>query len=119
MNRGRLDYMNNIIADNDGAGGNCVSTLVDEGSDEVRIGTNLLNLVEGGGCQAEFTDDPKLGSLQDNGGPTFTHAIAVDSPAVDAAPETGCPMDVDQRGEPRPSAIDPSSCDIGAFEVQP
>jgi predicted outer membrane repeat protein len=119
MNRGRLDYMNTIIADNEGAGGNCVTGVVEEGGDEVRIGTNLLNLVEGGGCNAELSDDPKLGPLQDNGGPTFTHAIAADSPAVDAVPEAACLTGVDQRGENRPSATDPSACDIGAFELQP
>ncbi len=50
--------------------------------------------------------------LADNGGPTMTHALRPESPAVDAA-VGDCP-DVDQRGEPRPM---PPDCDVGAFEL--
>lgn len=60
---------------------------------------------------------PILGPLQDNGGPTWTHALLDFSPAIDAANLTTCltwPVaGVDQRGVMRP--INPR-CDIGAFE---
>ena len=63
--------------------------------------------------------DPMLGLLQDNGGPTLTHAILADSPAIDsgnpAVPGIGgaaCPQ-TDQRGVLRPQG---AACDIGAFE---
>jgi uncharacterized repeat protein (TIGR01451 family) len=56
--------------------------------------------------------DPQLGPLQNNGGPTSTHALPVTSPAVDAADNNGCPS-TDQRGIPRPQN---EVCDIGAFE---
>jgi len=58
--------------------------------------------------------DPRLGPLQDNGGPTWTHALLAGSPAIDAGP-ANTPPSVDQRGEPRPSG--PAE-DIGAFEYQ-
>ncbi|MDX6701594.1 MAG: hypothetical protein QOF26_1820 [Baekduia sp.] len=58
--------------------------------------------------------DPKLGPLQDNGGPTPTVALGAGSAAVDQIPtgDAGCPA-VDQRGVTRPQG---PGCDIGAFE---
>jgi len=54
-------------------------------------------------------------TLADNGGPTFTHALVPDSPALDASPaDANCPP-TDQRGVPRPQG---SACDIGAFELE-
>jgi len=55
---------------------------------------------------------PKLGSLQDNGGDTFTHALLSDSPAINAGLSNGNCQLTDQRGEPR----DDGKCDIGAYE---
>jgi hypothetical protein len=55
-----------------------------------------------------------LGPLQDNGGPTQTHALLPGSVAIDVIPEAMCEVDEDQRGFPRDSM-----CDVGAFEVQP
>jgi hypothetical protein len=65
-------------------------------------------------------DDLKLGPLQDNSGPTMTHALGEGSVAIDVIPAVDCvdadgaPLTTDQRGEPRDSM-----CDVGAFEVQP
>ena len=55
--------------------------------------------------------DAGLGPLADNGGPTWTHALQADSPAIDVA-GPGCP-DYDQRGIARPLG---AGCDMGAFE---
>jgi len=53
-----------------------------------------------------------LDSLQDNGGPTLTHALLAGSPAIDAA--TGaCPAS-DQRLATRPFGL---ACDVGAYEA--
>jgi hypothetical protein len=78
-----------------------------------------------------FTDDPKLGALQLNGGLTRTHGLLPDSDAIDAGsnslavmPFTSTPLSTDQRGtgfsrirdiagEHDPGAI----VDIGAYEV--
>jgi hypothetical protein len=61
--------------------------------------------------------DPKLGPLQDNGGPAATRAIAPDSPALDAVPASGAHCTAtDERGVSRPQS---AACDIGAFELVP
>lgn len=63
--------------------------------------------------------DPLLGPLQNNGGPTQTQALQSGSPAIDAGAPAGCTNDTgaglttDQRGGPRPIN---GRCDIGAFE---
>ena len=56
--------------------------------------------------------DPLLGPLQDNGGPTFTHALLPGSPAIDAGYDAAAP-ETDQRGASRPWGM---ASDIGAFE---
>jgi len=61
--------------------------------------------------------DDILSPLADNGGPTLTHALARNSPAIDVGDDAICATEpinnLDQRGETRPSG---SSCDIGAYE---
>ena len=70
-----------------------------------------------------------LGTLQNNGGPTMTHALLPGSVAIDQILETDCGyartadtdnarLTTDQRGEPRPETGG-TMCDVGAFEVQP
>jgi hypothetical protein len=75
-----------------------------------------------------LTGDARLGPLQDNGGPTDTHALLPDSPAIDAGDPNGCtdpdgnPLTIDQRGHPRPVDGDGDGaavCDLGAFELDP
>jgi CSLREA domain-containing protein len=56
--------------------------------------------------------DPRLGPLASNGGPTWTHALLLGSPAIDAASTPDCPP-TDQRGVLRPQG---AACDIGSFE---
>lgn len=55
-----------------------------------------------------------LGDLEDNGGPTRTHALLPGSPAIEAA-SGSCPA-ADQRGVPRPQG---PQCDVGAYEAEP
>jgi hypothetical protein len=66
------------------------------------------------GCGGIVTsDDPQLGPLQINDGPTPTMAIATSSPAWNAAdPDASLP--VDQRRQDRPAM---GGFDIGAFEL--
>jgi hypothetical protein len=69
--------------------------------------------------------DPKIGPLQDNGGPTFTHALLANSPAYDAG-SNGLAgtynLTTDQRGAPRvvqgPDADPTATVDIGAYEAR-
>ncbi len=100
---GTFNYVNTIIA-NFMTGGDCVN--------DGAIGTNLKNLVEDGSCAAEFSGDPKLGPLADNGGQTQTHALLIGSPAIDNGDITSCPA-TDQRGVPRPQG---AGCEIGSYE---
>ncbi len=97
------------------------------------IGSSGYNLVgDNSGCTFSSTTGDKVGTgaipiipgltpLQDNGGATFTHALMVGSPAINAgnpaSPGSGgnaC-LAADQRGTSRPVS---TACDIGAFEGQ-
>jgi CSLREA domain-containing protein len=61
--------------------------------------------------------DSRIGPLQNNGGPTPTHALSVDSPAVNAGnPNFAPPPATDQRGAGFPR-IAGGRIDIGAYEV--
>jgi len=53
-----------------------------------------------------------IGPLQDNGGPTFTHALLPNSPALNSGDNTSAPA-TDQRGLPRIVNV---TIDIGAYE---
>lgn len=57
--------------------------------------------------------DPRLDSLRDNGGPTWTIALLPGSPAIDHGNSATC-LPADQRGILRTQG---AACDIGAFEV--
>jgi len=78
----------NLIGDTNGASG--------------FIASDLLNVAAG------------LGPLQDNGGPTLTHALLPGSPAIESGTGIGAPS-YDQRGFPRPSG---RAFDIGAVEFR-
>ena len=87
------------------------------------LGNNLIGNTSGSGS-TDWSDsdllnqDPLLGPLQNNGGPTNTHALLQGSPAIDRATNTGCPS-TDQRGFTRTDgdADGTATCDIGAFEA--
>ena len=66
---------------------------------------------------AEAPLDPVLGPLQDNGGPTPTHALLVGSPALHAG-DPAVLMSLDQRGSVRAGFLG-TPTDIGAFEAEP
>lgn len=91
---------------------------VDELGQVTSLGYNLSS-DNGGGYLTATSDrinmDPKLGPLQDNGGPTSTHLPASDSPAIDAGDPT---LVMDQRG-PGFQRVVNGRVDIGAAEVQP
>src|SRR5438874_4098912 len=66
----------------------------------------------------QINTNPLLGPLQNNGGPTFTHALLPGSPAIDAGdPNFTPPPFFDQRGAGFDRLVN-GRIDIGSFEVQ-
>ncbi len=75
--------------------------------------TSVNNHVADGSCNAAQSGDPKVGVLQNNGGPTLTHALQADSPARNQGNGATC-LAADQRGIVRPQG---AGCDMGAVEM--
>ncbi|MEH2071775.1 MAG: DUF4347 domain-containing protein [Nostoc sp.] len=92
------DAGNNLIGNNTGSTGFTTSTLVGTSSNPI---------------------DPKLGQLQDNGGPTLTQDLLTGSPAINAGNNALIPASVttDQRGSGF-NRISGGKVDIGADELQ-
>ncbi|MGH2677502.1 MAG: choice-of-anchor Q domain-containing protein [Actinomycetota bacterium] len=126
IDSGTVNISNTIVGDNrdQSTGGDpkhadCSGTLTS-------AGYNLIEDVEGctigGVATGNITSkNPQLFPLDDNGGPTRTHALRQGSDAVDAgnpaAPgssSTACET-TDQRGTNRPQG---PRCDMGAFELE-
>ena len=86
------------------------------------LGYNLSSDDGGGnltGPGDQINTDPMIGPLQNNGGPTLTHALLPGSPAVNAGdPNFTPPPFYDQRGSPFVRVFN-GRIDIGAFEMQP
>jgi predicted outer membrane repeat protein len=118
-NAGSSVLIQNSIVANTANGGNCAGTITSDG----------YNLSSDATCNFNNTGDlnntdPKLGPLQNNGGPTQTEALQLGSPAIDAGNPSGCTdsqghlLNTDQRGAPRPDKEDTGGCDMGAYERQ-
>ena len=87
----------------------CYGFLHSSGYNLIETTSNCTIFGLGGDLTGNVTgQDPLLGPLQDNGGPTQTQALLADSPAIDAGDPSGCTDDLgaalttDQRGFPRP-----------------
>ncbi len=107
---------NSIVASNTITGG-AESDLSAPSGSPPRLGSNNLIMATLAGTMAPpgtLTADPMLGSLVNNGGPTLTHALLGNSPAIDAGCATNLPP-TDQRGEGYPRVWG-AAVDIGAFE---
>jgi hypothetical protein len=104
---------NTILANNAaGSGANCENAVaISSGGNNLDSGTTCGL----GGGELSSTN-PIIGALEDNGGPTPTHRLFPNSPAIDAGFDPNCEDD-DQRGAERP-APNNSECDIGALEFE-
>jgi hypothetical protein len=74
------------------------------------------NIVYGDSSCPGAVENPRLGALANNGGPTETLPLLSGSPAIDTVPASDCVATVDQRGVGRPQG---GGCDAGAYEVAP
>jgi len=108
---------NFILSDTGNTVANCLGMMNDQG----------YNLADDNSCAftahgSRNNVNAKLAAgIANNGGPTETIALLMDSPAIDAIPlaactdQTGKRIITDQRGFPRPDAGE-AVCDIGAYE---
>lgn len=129
---GMVTISNTLIAGNLKAGdgpepNDCEGTLTSQGYNLVQAVPTDQCTISGDTTGNRIGVDPGLGPLRNNGGPTMTHALAINSPAVDAgsgaavgSSSTACPT-VDQRNVSRPKDGNLDGklrCDIGAYELQ-
>ncbi|MBI5655915.1 MAG: hypothetical protein HZC44_03430 [Geobacter sp.] len=110
-NAGTLTFKNSIIADNSApTGPEIYGSVTSQGYNLIRVTTDA---VIGGDTTGNITgQNPLLGTLANNGGPSFTMALLSGSPAIGAGTCTGAPT-ADQRGMARPQNV---TCDMGAYE---
>jgi CSLREA domain-containing protein len=128
-NADEVSLRNTLVSGN--ADNSSPGTVAPDCSGEViSAGYNLIRETTGCILLGDLTGNvtgqaARLGPLQDNGGPTFTHALLLSSPAIDAGGPGGCRDDqgalltTDQRGYARPVDGDGGfrpRCDVGAFE---
>jgi CSLREA domain-containing protein len=83
------------------------------------IGTRTGAVVNDVSGEPNLSENPQLGALQNNGGPTPTELPATTSPAIDTGISNG--LTTDQRGLPRTVDRDPANAadgtEIGAVEI--
>jgi hypothetical protein len=111
-------YLHNTLV----AGNSTASLGPDVNGTVLSMGYNLVGEVDDsqGWASTDLTGtvanplDPHLGPLQDNGGPTTTHALLAGSPAIMAG-DLALRETFDQRGTDRIGSHPP---DIGAFQAE-
>ena len=119
VNSGRVIVGNSIVAQNTATTGPDVhQALPVANAPFVDQGNNLIGVVNPLGLFATSTlvgiSDPGLFPLGDYGGPTQTHALRPDSPALNAGSNTlAAALTTDQRGAGR---VFGGTVDIGAYE---
>jgi uncharacterized repeat protein (TIGR01451 family) len=97
-----------------------VGNTINGGTNSSGGATNQIESQSGFAGGIVSTADPDVGPLQDNTGPTYTHAPNIGSPVIDTG---SCgSVGTDQRGVSRPLDGEPNGsvvCDIGAVEFDP
>ena len=126
---GTLNLRNTIVAGNFVDPGSTIDDIIAPG---VNADFSLIGNTTGAGtitgANNQLNVDPLLGPLADNGGGTLTHALTIDSPALDNgsnALATGAGLTTDQRGTGFARSSDAADVDatnevdIGAYEAHP
>ena len=116
-----VNLHNTIVANNTatGTGPDIFGTVISQGYNLIKDTTGAT--ITGDTTGNIHFQDPVLGPLADNGGPTQTHVLLSGSPAIDAGDPSNFPA-TDQRGLDRPYDGNNDSsarADIGAFEAGP
>ncbi|WP_395680507.1 choice-of-anchor Q domain-containing protein [Dokdonella sp.] len=119
LNAPGSDFRSSIVSGNssdignrDNRYGSPIAISVDGGNNLIGTTSPMVTLPTD-----SLADDPRLGPLVYNGGPTRTHALLHDSPAIDAGSNDD-DLAFDQRG-PAFERVRGSAADIGAFEAEP
>ena len=130
---GQMEIVSSTIAFNAGLSGSAIfssygeatiknSIIAENSTYNCSVVINAVgdNLDDDGTCEGfNITGDPRLETLDYNGGPTLNHAILFLGDAFDAALDCSDLSDAfiisDQRGVMRPQS---DECDIGAFELE-
>ena len=117
MGESVVEVHNTIL--NAGASG---ENIFNDGGTVTSEGYNLSRDDGGGyltGAGDQINTDPLLGPLQDNGGPTFTHALLPGSPAIDAGDPDFTPPPFNDQRDCHFDRVFNGRIDIGSFETQP
>jgi predicted outer membrane repeat protein len=116
-NEGSVDVSDTIL--NAGASG---QNIFNDGGTVTSLGYNLSSDDGGGyltGPGDQINTDPLLGPLQDNGGPTLTHALLPGSLAIDAGDPSFTPPPFKDQRDCNFDRVFNGRIDIGSFETQP
>lgn len=110
----------------DGIGFDIAGDFTSQGFNLIGVGDGSLGFVNGMNADQVGSIanpiNPLIGPLQMNGGPTPTHALLSDSPAIDQGNSFG--IRTDQRGHKRPqnillipNSLNGDGSDVGAYEL--
>jgi len=110
-----IELDSSIIAGNTSDNPSCVDILSYQ--HVITGGANLVSVTNVDLPALTLVANPALTPLADHGGPTRTHALSINSPAIDAGSDAGM-LGTDQRGVGFAREVVNGKPDIGAYERQ-